>query len=173
MAVAETPPFGLKVIGAPTLSSTGAVGITLNGADIFVTTNQAGGTLYWTADEATGVPDVTQVMAGNSATGVSATASGSAVVANAGIQGPFRVEPFGQGRIVNYWFTHMMTAELVSAPLGASFATLTEEGNAPGDDQTPDTLVSFYNTTGVTPNAAEDPDAEAQRAKSIPKTLGG
>lgn len=189
MAIAESQPYSINVIGDPTLTAPTAVGITINGADIFVSTDLTGGSLYWIADEAAGVPTPDQVKAGNTAAGTSAAASGASTVVSIGAQGPFRAEPFGQDRIVNYWFYQEIPPESESAVVGASFKTVQEIGkSAP-----PDTLTSFYNATGAVPDDTEDAETEdivtptqrvtgyesedtraaARHTASLPKTIRG
>lgn len=144
MAVAESPPFSLTVLGAPKLSNFVAVGVTTTGADLFVNTDQSVGAIYLIADGATGVPSHDQIKDGNTSAGNAAAASGVLNVTSTGAQGPFRAEPFIQDSIVNCWAYHEVSVSNRSEVLGVVFRTLSQADI----DAPPDTLVSFFNETG-------------------------
>lgn len=141
MAVAESPPFSLTVLGAPQLSNFVAVGVTTTGADLFVNTDQSVGTIYMIADGTQGVPTHDQIKEGNTATGDPAAASGVLSVSSTGAHGPVRAEPFAQDSIVNCWAMHEISVSNRSEIAGVVFRTISQEDI----DAPPDTLVSFFN----------------------------
>ena len=136
---AESNPYSITVAGLPVLSGLVAINITDVGADLLVSTTGSTGVIYYVADPAVGTPSAAQIIAGKTAGGAAAVASGNWTVSAPGQQPLRAVGGFLRGAAVYVWAVHT-TAGGNSGTASSSFVTL---GARPGPVER-ETVVSFY-----------------------------
>jgi hypothetical protein len=109
--------------GPPTLSSATITAFTDATADISVTTNKSGGTLYWVIDTSATPPSKAQVKAGQGSGGGAAASSGSQAVAAVGAQTKTGATGLSENTTYYAYFMHETTVGQSNVAASAAFTT--------------------------------------------------